>query len=82
MPFVERAPVLYVQLAVGVIHAVGMFGEAVIIISVLAFKPLACMNNFAVAPAGTNVVPELTAPAPKDSVTLGVTVNVAVPMLP
>jgi hypothetical protein len=60
-----------------------MFGEAVSVISVLAFKPLACMNSFAVVLAGTKVVPELPdAVLPRASVTFGVTVNVATPVFP
>lgn len=60
-----------------------MFGEAVSVISVLAFKPLAWMNSFEVVLAGTKVVPELPeAVLPRASVTFGVTVNTAVPMFP
>jgi hypothetical protein len=80
---VENEPKLTVQADVGVIHAVGMFGEAVIDISLLAFKPLADMNSFAVVLAGAKVVPELPdAVLPRASVTFGVTVNVAVPLFP
>ena len=79
----EKEPVVTVQLAVGLSHAAGMFTEAVSVISVLAFKPLACTNSFDVVLAGTKVVPELPdAVLPRASVTFGVTVNAAVPMFP
>jgi hypothetical protein len=84
----DKEPVLTVQLAVGKLaaglsHAAGMFGEPESVISVLAFKPLACMNNFALVLAGTKVVPELPETvSPRASVTFGVTVNVATPVFP
>jgi hypothetical protein len=68
--------------AVELVHAIGMFAAAVIDTTALAFKPVAEMNSFAGVPAGAKVVPEFTLPAPRVSVTFGVTVNVAVATLP
>lgn len=71
------------QVADGLIHAVGMNGEAVIVSCELALKPLAVTNICANAVlAGAMVVVEVTLPAPRASITFGVTVNVAVAAFP
>lgn len=83
---VDRTPVVIcvfgVQLLVGVIHSVGIPGEAVIVSALLALKPDTLMRKFATVLTGTYVVPESVVAVPVVIATFGVTVNVAVPTFP
>jgi hypothetical protein len=80
---VEYEPVTTFQVADGVFHAAGMPGEAVIVSSALALKPVIVANTCVEGVFdGAKVVVEFTPLAPRASVTSGVTVNVAVPTLP